>query len=302
MLARIRLNKGKIYTRYRAALDFLACRCGFSGIDERQQRRSEHPGDPSRRELRRRHRHRDAADLPTSTFAHGNPSGFDYTRSGNPNFRILDAVLASVEGCNHATVFASGVSAITAVVSQLQQGDLVLCEENLYGCTVRLFEQVFAKFGLRTAWVDFTSPEALETIRSHKPAMVWLESPTNPLLKVIDLQAVCAVTQPLGIPVLVDNTFATALVQQPLELEPPVTHQHHQVHQRPLRRSGGSRLYQRPGMAPEDGVLPEGARPAAIAVRLLADHPRHQDPAAALAAADGQRRRSCRPAGRTTPG
>ena len=156
--------------------------------------------------------------FPTSTFAHGNPSGFDYTRSGNPNFRILDAVLASVEGCNHATVFASGVSAITAVVSQLQQGDLVLSEENLYGCTVRLFEQVFAKFGLRTAWVDFTSPEALETIRSHKPAMVWLESPTNPLLKVIDLQAVCAVTQPLGIPVLVDNTFATALVQQPLEL------------------------------------------------------------------------------------
>ena len=156
--------------------------------------------------------------FPTSTFAHGNPSGFDYTRSGNPNFRILDAVLASVEGCNHATVFASGVSAITAVVSQLQQGDLVLCEENLYGCTVRLFEQVFAKFGLRTAWVDFTRPEALEEIRSHRPAMVWLESPTNPLLKVIDLQAVCAVTQPLGIPVLVDNTFATALVQRPLEL------------------------------------------------------------------------------------
>ena len=156
--------------------------------------------------------------FPTSTFAHGNQAGFDYTRSGNPNFRILDGVLASLEGCEHATVFASGVSAITAVVSQLKQGDLVLCEENLYGCTVRLFEQVFAKFGLRTAWVDFTSPEALETIRSHKPAMVWLESPTNPLLKVIDLQAVCAVTQPLGIPVLVDNTFATALVQRPLEL------------------------------------------------------------------------------------
>ena len=156
--------------------------------------------------------------FPTSTFAHGNSAGFDYTRSGNPNFRILDAVLASVEGCSHATVFASGVSAITAVVSQLKQGDLVLCEENLYGCTVRLFEQVFAKFGLRTAWVDFTRPEALQEIRSHKPAMVWLESPTNPLLKVIDLQEVCAVAQSLGIPVLVDHTFATALVQRPLEL------------------------------------------------------------------------------------
>ena len=156
--------------------------------------------------------------FPTSTFAHGNPDGFDYTRSGNPNFRILDRVLASLEDCSYATVFASGVSAITAVVSQLKQGDLVLCEENLYGCTVRLFEQVFAKFGLRTAWVDFTRPEALEEIRSQKPAMVWLESPTNPLLKVIDLQAVCAVAQPLNIPVVVDNTFATALVQRPLQL------------------------------------------------------------------------------------
>ena len=156
--------------------------------------------------------------FPTSTFAHGNQAGFDYTRSGNPNFRILDRVLASLEGCEHATVFASGVSAITAVVSQLKQGDLVLCEENLYGCTVRLFEQVFAKFGLRTEWVDFTKPEALAAIGSKQPAMVWLESPTNPLLKVIDLQAVCAVTQPLGIPVVVDNTFATALVQRPLKL------------------------------------------------------------------------------------
>ena len=156
--------------------------------------------------------------FPTSTFAHGNQAGFDYTRSGNPNFRILDGVLASLEGCEHATVFASGVSAITAVVSQLKQGDLVLCEENLYGCTVRLFEQVFAKFGLRTEWVDFTKPETLAAIGCKQPAMVWLESPTNPLLKVIDLQAVCAVTQPLGIPVVVDNTFATALVQRPLEL------------------------------------------------------------------------------------
>ena len=156
--------------------------------------------------------------FPSSTFAHGNPGGFDYTRSGNPNFRILDSVLASLEGCDHATVFASGVSAITAVVSQLSQGDLVLCEENLYGCTVRLFEQVFAKFGLRTQWVDFTQPEALDAIRISQPAMVWLESPTNPLLKVIDLGAVCAVTKPLGIPVVVDNTFATALVQRPLEL------------------------------------------------------------------------------------
>ncbi len=154
----------------------------------------------------------------TSTFEHGNPSGFDYTRSGNPNFRILEGVLASVEECAYATVFASGVSAITAIASTLSQGDLVLCEENLYGCTVRLFEQVFAKFGVRTAWVDFTDPAALESLRAQQPAMVWLESPTNPLLKVIDLKAVCSAANRAGIPVVVDNTFSTALVQRPIAL------------------------------------------------------------------------------------
>jgi cystathionine gamma-lyase len=154
----------------------------------------------------------------TSTFAHGNPGGFDYTRSGNPNFRILEAVLASVEQCAHATVFGSGVSAITAIASTLRQGDRVLCEENLYGCTVRLFEQVFAKFGVRTEWVDFTDAAALATIAERKPAMVWLESPTNPLLKVIDLEAVCTAARSAGVPVVVDNTFATALVQRPLAL------------------------------------------------------------------------------------
>ena len=156
--------------------------------------------------------------FPSSTFAHGNTEGFDYTRSGNPNFRILDRVLASLEEAAHATVFASGVSAITAVVSQLQQGDLVLCEENLYGCTVRLFDQVFAKFGLRTQWVDFTKADAVELIERSNPAMVWLESPTNPLLKVIDLKAVCSVARERKVPVVVDNTFATALVQRPLQL------------------------------------------------------------------------------------
>lgn len=154
----------------------------------------------------------------TSTFAHGNPGGFDYTRSGNPNFRILEAVLASIEQCEHATVFGSGVSAITAIVSSLSQGDLVLCEENLYGCTVRLFEQVFARFGLRTEWIDFTDAAALAAIAERKPALVWLESPTNPLLKVIDLEAVCAAARSAGVPVVVDNTFATALVQRPLAL------------------------------------------------------------------------------------
>lgn len=156
--------------------------------------------------------------FPSSTFAHGNTHGFDYTRSGNPNFRILERVLASLEQCNQATVFASGVSAITAVASTLSSGDLVLCEENLYGCTVRLFEQIFQRFGIKTAWLDFTDPESLGSIETFKPAMIWLESPTNPLLKIIDLKAVCGVAKAADIPVVVDNTFATPLIQRPLEL------------------------------------------------------------------------------------
>ncbi len=154
----------------------------------------------------------------SSTFEHGNQQGFDYTRSGNPNFRILESVLASIENCKYATVFGSGVSAITAIASSLKSGDVVLCEENLYGCTVRLFEQVFKKFGVKTAWVDFTNPSALDEIKRKNPAMVWLESPTNPLLKVIDLKEICKRTSSLNIPVVVDNTFSTALIQLPLEL------------------------------------------------------------------------------------
>ena len=94
--------------------------------------------------------------FPTSTFVHGNEGGFDYTRSGNPNFRILESVLSDLEECQFASVFSSGVAAITAIVSSLKAGDLILCEENLYGCTVRLFEQVFKRFGLKTLWIDFT--------------------------------------------------------------------------------------------------------------------------------------------------
>ncbi|MEZ0275262.1 MAG: PLP-dependent transferase, partial [Roseimicrobium sp.] len=94
----------------------------------------------------------------TSTFEYGNPGGFDYTRSGNPNFRNLQQTLAALEGCRHACVFASGVSAITAVVSTLSAGDLVVLEENVYGCTYRLFDRVFAKFGVKTAYFDLSNP------------------------------------------------------------------------------------------------------------------------------------------------
>lgn len=154
----------------------------------------------------------------TSTFASGNPDGFDYTRSGNPNFRLLQEAAASLEGGRYATCFASGVSAITAVVSTLKSGDVVLAEENVYGCTYRLFDRVFAKFGLRVEYLDLSRQELWDRIREVRPALVWLESPTNPLLKVIDIAAISRVAAEAGTHVLVDNTFASPYLQRPLEL------------------------------------------------------------------------------------
>lgn len=154
----------------------------------------------------------------TSTFEYGNPNGFDYTRSGNPNFRLLDATIASLESAQFGTVFGSGVSAITAVVSTLKSGDVVLAEENIYGCTFRLFAQVFAKFGVEIKYVDFTDPKSLEGIEEVNPALVWIESPTNPNLKIIDIAAVAEATHAAGSCLIVDNTFASSHLQRPLEL------------------------------------------------------------------------------------
>jgi cystathionine gamma-synthase len=154
----------------------------------------------------------------TSTFENGNPDGFDYTRSGNPNFRILEECMASWEGARFATCFASGVSAITAVVSSLKSGDLILAEENLYGCTYRMFERVFAKFGLRVLYTDLSKKKNWALIAREHPTLVWLESPTNPLLKVLDIAGIAQAARAVGVDTLVDNTFASPYLQRPLEL------------------------------------------------------------------------------------
>ena len=151
----------------------------------------------------------------TSTFETGNPGGFDYTRSGNPNFQLLDQTIAALENAQFATSFASGVSAITAVVSTLKKGDVVVAEENVYGCTYRLFDQVFEKFGVQVVYLDLSDEANWSGIRKHNPALIWLESPTNPLLKIIDIAGICKIAEA---PVLVDNTFASPCLQRPLKL------------------------------------------------------------------------------------
>lgn len=154
----------------------------------------------------------------TSTFEFGNEKGFDYTRSGNPNFQILEETLKRIENANFCTVFGSGISATTAIASTLRYGDLILCESNLYGCTIRMFEKIFKKFGIRTIYKDFTEIENIQKIREINPSLIWLESPTNPLLKILNIKEICSIANSLDIPVVVDNTFSTALIQKPLDL------------------------------------------------------------------------------------
>ncbi len=157
----------------------------------------------------------------TSTFAQVRPGetlGYDYTRSGNPDFTRLATTLASLEGGTFATVFGSGMAAITAVLSSLRSGDRVLAEENVYGCTFRIFAQVFEKFGLTVEYVDFANVDEYAAIERVRPALVWLESPTNPMLKILDIAAISRVAKNVDVPVLVDNTFASPFFQRPVEL------------------------------------------------------------------------------------
>jgi cystathionine beta-lyase/cystathionine gamma-synthase len=157
----------------------------------------------------------------TSTFAQSAPGetrGYDYTRSGNPNFTNLEQTLCALEAAEFATVFASGMAAITAVISTLSSGDLVIAEENIYGCTFRIYDKVFAKFGVAIEYYDLTDPANDTIIAERSPQLVWLESPTNPLLKVLDIRRISESAHKAGAAVVVDNTFASPYFQKPLEL------------------------------------------------------------------------------------
>lgn len=157
----------------------------------------------------------------TSTFSQlepGKTRGYDYTRSGNPAFDRLGATLAHLEKAEYATVFSSGMAAVTAMVSTLSSGDHVVAEENIYGCTYRIYDKVFKKFGVTISYVDLSDPANYIEIEKQSPTLVWIESPTNPLLKIVDIAAVAEACHAAGTELLVDNTFASPYFQNPIEL------------------------------------------------------------------------------------
>lgn len=157
----------------------------------------------------------------TSTYtqqAPGQHKGYEYSRSGNPTRTALETCLASLEGAERGLAFASGLAATTAVLSTLRPGDEVLASADLYGGTFRLLERVFKPWGLLTRYTDDPSPAGFARALSPATKLVWIESPTNPLLQIIDIAAVADIAHRHGARLAVDNTFASSYLQQPLKL------------------------------------------------------------------------------------
>jgi len=157
----------------------------------------------------------------STTFAQSGPGshkGFEYARSQNPTRKRLEENLASLEGGKYGFAFASGCAATTAVAACLSQGDHVVSVDDVYGGTFRIFDKVFRKFGIATDFVDLQNPLALKDHLRPNTKLVWLETPTNPLLHILDVRTLSDIARHMHVPVLVDNTFATPCLQQPIKL------------------------------------------------------------------------------------
>jgi cystathionine gamma-synthase/cystathionine gamma-lyase len=157
----------------------------------------------------------------STTFAQpepGEPLRFDYSRSGNPTRASLEACLAALEHGEHGLAFASGCAAATTLLHTLSPGDHVVCGDDVYGGTYRLFVRVMEPFGIKTTFVDASDPARFEAAFTRQTKLAWLESPTNPLLKLADIARLSEVTRARRVPLVVDNTFASPVLQQPLDL------------------------------------------------------------------------------------
>jgi cystathionine beta-lyase/cystathionine gamma-synthase len=157
----------------------------------------------------------------TSTYtqaAPGKHKGYEYSRSGNPTRTALETCLAALEEGERGLAFASGLAATTAVLSLLRPGDEVVAAADLYGGTYRLLERVFRPWGLVARYTDDPSPEGFARLVSPKTKLVWIETPTNPLLQILDIAAIAGVAHGAGALLAVDSTFASPYLQQPLKL------------------------------------------------------------------------------------
>ena len=158
----------------------------------------------------------------TSTYAQDYPgetrAGYEYSRGANPTRQALEDALASIESGARGLAFGSGLGAIDAVLKLLQPGDEVIAMDDLYGGTYRMFTKMFEKYGLKFIFVNLDEAENIVPHLSEKTRLLWLESPSNPLMKLVDIAKICEIVKDRNILVAVDNTFATPYHQKPIEL------------------------------------------------------------------------------------
>lgn len=147
----------------------------------------------------------------------GRDKGFDYTRASNPTRAVLEANLAELENGKYATCYSSGMSAVDAMTRILSAGDHVIAADDVYGGVSRLFNRILSRFDLTFTYVDSTDTDNIVKAITPKTKLIWLETPTNPMLKITDVEAVAKIGKEHGIPVGVDSTFATPYLLQPLD-------------------------------------------------------------------------------------
>lgn len=156
-----------------------------------------------------------------ATFAHpalGESTGYDYSRTCNPTRQVLEEGIARLEGGCRGFAFATGMAAITTLFMLFKQGDHIIVTEDLYGGTYRLLDKIFAGYGLTASYVDTSDLEQVKSAVQTCTRAIFVESPTNPLLKIADIAAIAAIAGQNGLLTIVDNTFMTPLLQRPLEL------------------------------------------------------------------------------------
>ena len=157
----------------------------------------------------------------TSTYVQEAPSvhkGYAYARGKNPTRVALETCLASLENAEHALCFSSGMGAIDTIIKLLEPGNELIATDDLYGGTYRMFTKVFAKFGIKFHFVDMNDLEKFESLINENTKLVWVETPTNPLMKLADIQEIAKITKKHKLLFAVDNTFATPYLQKPLDL------------------------------------------------------------------------------------
>ncbi len=157
----------------------------------------------------------------TSTYVQSAPGvnkGYEYARSQNPTRFALETALAVLENGNYGLAFSSGVAATDAVIKLLSPGDEVIAANDMYGGTYRLFTKIFAKFGIQFIYVDTTNADNIQAAVTAKTKLIWIETPTNPLMNITDIKAASAISKKAGALLCVDNTFASPYLQNPLDL------------------------------------------------------------------------------------